>query len=311
MIRAAKKPARKKKQAKKAAKKPATKKPVKKKTKPAKPQAKPAKKASRGRPRKPKAVDPIQALWLSYVDGGRSDVAARNLLTEHFQYLVVSITERIAARLPHFVDVDGMRQAAQFGLMEAVEKFDPRMGYTFSTYASPRIRGAALDELRQTDPVPRLTRIRSGKRQVAEQELSQSLGRSPTEAEIAARMGCQEEAVAEAQPVDTISLEAIVCRNRDGKSLKVGDLMEARQGGLGIERSCRFFAWLTRGLDFEARVVLYLYHLAGHKMLDVGKILHISESRVSQVISQATQFLRKNTDRVEAFTELREEQQYQ
>jgi RNA polymerase sigma factor for flagellar operon FliA len=231
---------------------------------------------------------------------------------EDYQYLVKATTANIAAKLPPHVDVEAMTQAAQFGLLEAVSKFEPDRGFQFATYARPRIFGAAMDELRNMDQVPRLTRIRSAKRQAAEHQLSQAMGRSPTEAEVADQLGCSETDIGDHQPVDTISLEAVVCHNRDDRVLKVGGTIEARASkcGLRTDHRCRHFSRLTRGLDFEARIVLYLHYLAGHTMAEVGRVMRISESRVSQVISQAVKFLRGARDKVEAWEELAEVQQH-
>src|SRR5690606_1310372 len=99
--------------------------------------------------------------------------------------LVKYNAERIHTKLPDEVDLDDLKQAGIFGLMDAIDAFNLERGVKFETYCAPRIRGAILDELRAMDWVPRLVRSRTNKVETARKKLEMELGRKPTDVEIA------------------------------------------------------------------------------------------------------------------------------
>jgi FliA/WhiG family RNA polymerase sigma factor len=109
----------------------------------------------------------------------------RNLLMEHYAQLVKYAAERLHSKLPDKVEVDDLISAGIFGLMDAIDAFDPARGVKFETYCSPRIKGSILDELRSMDWVPRLVRARAHQLTRATQSLETHLGRKPTEKETA------------------------------------------------------------------------------------------------------------------------------
>ncbi|MEM6654445.1 MAG: sigma-70 family RNA polymerase sigma factor, partial [Planctomycetota bacterium] len=112
----------------------------------------------------------------------------RNKLVEHYLPLVKYNGERIWSRLPDGVELDDLISAGVFGLMDAINAFDPERGVKFETYCVPRIRGAMLDELRSMDWVPRLVRSKASKLNEGIKKLETKLGRAPTEIELAAQM---------------------------------------------------------------------------------------------------------------------------
>ena len=113
------------------------------------------------------------------------DEQYRNLLLEHYRPIVKYTAERLHSKLPDKVEVDDLISAGTFGLMDAIEAFDPARQVKFETYCSPRIRGSILDELRSMDWVPRLVRARAHQLTKASQSLETHLGRKPTEKETA------------------------------------------------------------------------------------------------------------------------------
>jgi len=113
----------------------------------------------------------------------------RNQLIEKYLPLVRYVAERLATTLPSFVDVDDLASMGIFGLLDAIERFDPTMGVKFKTYAMNRIRGSILDELRSLDWVPRLVRIKANKIEQACHALERELGRAPTFFEMSKQLG--------------------------------------------------------------------------------------------------------------------------
>lgn len=131
-------------------------------------------------------IENIQQVWLDFFDTGSE--YNRNLLMENYLRIVKYTADRIYAKLPDKVELDDLISAGIFGLMDAIDAFDPERGVKFETYCTPRIRGAILDELRSMDWVPRLVRSRAHQLENALQTLEAHLGRMPTDSEIANEM---------------------------------------------------------------------------------------------------------------------------
>jgi RNA polymerase sigma factor FliA len=128
----------------------------------------------------------IETIWKKFFKE-RSE-ALRNKLMEYYLPLVKYTAERIYVKLPDKVEVDDLTSAGIFGLMDAIDAFDPKRGVKFATYCTPRIRGSILDELRSMDWVPRLVRARAHQLGNATRTLEAHLGRVPTENEIAGEL---------------------------------------------------------------------------------------------------------------------------
>ena len=136
----------------------------------------------------PRSADqpPIEQVWSQYRRQPNEDL--RNQLMENYLPLVRYNAERVHTKLPDEVDVEDLMQAGIFGLMDAIDGFEADRGVKFETYCAPRIRGAILDELRSMDWVPRLVRSRSSQVDGARKSLEMSLGRVPTEDELAKKL---------------------------------------------------------------------------------------------------------------------------
>ena len=128
----------------------------------------------------------IAPVWEQYHK--THDDNSRNLLMEHYKYLVKYTADRLYSKLPDKVELDDLVSAGNFGLMDAIDAYDPGRGVKFETYCSPRIRGSILDELRNMDWVPRLVRARASQLIKATQSLNVHLGRKPTEKETAEQL---------------------------------------------------------------------------------------------------------------------------
>ena len=132
----------------------------------------------------------IEQVWENFHKS--HDDYYRNLLMENYRHIVRYAAERLHAKLPDKVEVDDLISAGIFGLMDAIDAFDPERGVKFETYCSARIKGSILDELRSMDWVPRLVRARAHRLSRATNALEAHLGRKPTNEEIAEELGLNE-----------------------------------------------------------------------------------------------------------------------
>jgi RNA polymerase sigma factor for flagellar operon FliA len=215
----------------------------------------------------------------------------RNRLIEHFLPLVRYNAERIWARLPEGVDLDDLISAGVFGLMDAIDAYDMDRGVKFETYCVPRIRGAMLDELRGMDWVPRLVRSRASKVEATRKQLEVALGRAPTDAEMAERMGISteefEKLAADANAVGLVSLNKKWYETDGYKDVREIDILEDKKGEDPTVRMQKkdLMRLVTKGLNRNERLIIILYYYEEMTMKEIGITLDLSESRVSQMHS--------------------------
>ncbi len=235
--------------------------------------------------------------WEKFLAAGEDEV--RNRLMEHYLPLVRFTAERIGAKLPDEVDVDDLMSAGIFGLMDAIDNFDPARAVKFETYCAPRIRGAILDELRTMDWVPRLVRHRAQKLLDATRTLEVELGRTPTEDEIAQRLhmsGAQFEKLL--RDANAVSLISVSKKFNDAEgSREVFELdVVADDGGrdpVNDAQKSDIKELITKGLTRAERLIIVLYYYEQMTMKQIGQTLDLSESRVSQMHSAILERLRE------------------
>ena len=215
----------------------------------------------------------------------------RNLLMMEYLSMVKYNAERIYAKLPDEVELDDLMQAGIFGLKDAIESFDLERGVKFETFCAPRIRGAILDELRSMDWVPRLVRSRAHKLEAATRQLEMSLGRSPTNEELAR---CLQIPMAEfdkinkdASAVGVVSLSRKWFETDSNKDVREIDVLEDKKGGDPVRDMQRkdLKELITKGLSRAERLIIVLYYFEEMTMKEIGATLDLSESRVSQMHS--------------------------
>ena len=203
------------------------------------------------------------------------------------------IARRIHDRLPSHVPFDDLVHAGILGLIDAVDKFDPRKNVQLKSYASFRIRGAILDSLRQMDWSPRNLRRQSRRIEDANRELSAELNRAPSEPELAGRLGLPltefQRLLGELRGLDLGSLQAqFEANGGDELSSVVATRPEENPFELTLRSQIRvLLATAIDELDEKERQVLGLYYLEEMTMKEVGAILGIGESRVSQIHTAA------------------------
>jgi len=219
------------------------------------------------------------------------DDTYRNLLMEHYENLVRYAAERLHSKLPDKVEVDDLISAGIFGLMDAIDAYDPKRGVKFETYCSPRIKGAILDELRSMDWVPRLVRARAHQLAKAAHTLELNLGRKPLEEELAQEMSLEMEEFNRLQrDAKAVGLVSLSTRCNEGDSDKdlceIDVIKDQRSEDPLIEAQKRDLKnLLTKGLTRAERLIVVLYYYEEMTMKEIGATLDLSESRVSQMHS--------------------------
>ena len=231
----------------------------------------------------------IDSAWESWHDS--RDQVARDWLVVHSSSLGKFVAGRLSAGLPRSVDTGDLVSAGVFGLMGAIDRFDPGQGVKFESYAVPRIRGAILDGLRALDWVPRSVRSRARTVQDAITALEHRLGREPTDEEIAAEAGIgidelatwlADIAAGSIGPLDHVAMENAHSRDdgvQPGVAIEETELRSAMRAEIGR-------------LPERERAVLILYYDDGLTLSEIGEALGVTESRISQIHAKAVLQLR-------------------
>jgi RNA polymerase sigma factor for flagellar operon FliA len=215
----------------------------------------------------------------------------RNLLMEHYRDLVKYCAERLHSKLPDKVELDDLISAGIFGLMDAIDAYDPGRGVKFETYCSPRIKGSILDELRSMDWVPRLVRARAHQLSKARHSLEVNLGRKPTEKEIAEELAMDKDEFERLQrDANAVSLVSLDTKYNDGdseKDVREIDVIKDRKSQDPVTEAQKrdLKSLLTKGLTRAERLIIVLYYYEEMTMKEIGATLDLSESRVSQMHS--------------------------
>ena len=218
------------------------------------------------------------------------DPAVRDALIEKHLVLVKYAAARIAGRLPAHFRLDDLYSAGLVGFLGAVEDYDPERNVEFAAYAAPRIRGAILDDLRRLDCVPRRVRRLSREATRALATLTNSLGRQPTDEEIAAEMGIELAAYERLlnEGVTLLSLDGM-SSDDDKAPIDVLEDPDAPDPVAMLEAGERrkLLARFVDKLPDRERQVLALYYHEELTMHEIGTVLGVTESRVSQIHSSA------------------------
>ena len=219
------------------------------------------------------------------------------LITEYLPY-VKRIVQRLAVHLPSTVDIDDLMNVGVIGLIQAVDRYDPRRDNKFMTYAIFRIKGAVLSELRARDFLSRSNRRKIREMESAYLRLEQKLGREADDQEVARELGVDLEQVYRTKQMSSISfisLEELGVSSRDEKEKLLSYLINNEDDALSMTKLKELkeaMAQAIEQLPEKERLVISLYYLDELTMKETGKVLGITESRVSQIHSQAILHLR-------------------
>lgn len=224
----------------------------------------------------------------------------KDQLIQEYAPLIRYIAQKIAVRLPSNIELDDLISAGVIGLMDAIDKYDPSRDNKFKTYAEFRIRGAILDELRAQDWVPRSIRDKAKLLDRTMVQLEADLGRSPTDEEIAKALNVSvdefHDLVNQVRPVSLLSIDdSQTFSNTDKKSilnLLEGSKLNNPYNQLNIKTIKEVVARAIEELPERQRLVLSLYYYEDLNLKEIGQVLRVTESRVSQLHAQAVQRLR-------------------
>lgn len=237
---------------------------------------------------KSRTEHPIQLTWERYLRDRR--VEDRNDLVVHYSPLVHTHAARLSRKLPAQVSYDEICSAAFDGLIEAVEAFDPQRKAKFETFCQQRISGAVMDWLRSLDPQSRTVRTFEKRRLYVKEMLDAENGRPPTHAEIARRMGVTQARYESLCRLSQLGKEVHFSAmepptERNGRSsARTWDIGDDCEGDPTTTVSREMLAdHITQGLAREERLVLLLYYFEQLTMAEIGTVLNLSESRVSQI----------------------------
>jgi RNA polymerase sigma factor FliA len=235
------------------------------------------------------------------INRGRLSAAERDQLIIRYAPWVKFIALRMAAKLPAHIQAEDLISAGIIGLIDALDKFNPAREVQFKTYAQIRIQGAIKDELRSLDWASRSTRQKVKRLEQVYATLERELGRPPSSEEVASSMGIKmaafEEMLDDVKGTSLVSLEELGQgpASEDKSSLLEALLTRQDQDPLemlNLQDLKRALTLAIAELPEKERLVLSLYYFEELTMKEVGKVLDLTESRISQLHTQAVLRLR-------------------
>jgi RNA polymerase sigma factor FliA len=242
----------------------------------------------------------IDQLWDDFKTS--SDRTARDRLILHYSPLVKFVAGRMAVGLPQNVEQSDLVSYGVFGLIDAIEKFEPERGFKFETYAISRIKGAILDELRSIDWVPRSVRAKARAVETAYSKLESSLHRTPTDSELSAELDLTEEqlqiTLGQISFVGLAALDETLSMGAAGEreSFTLGDTIADQGAGpvdaYEVEEMRHLLADSINRMPEREKIVLTLYYYEGLTLAEIGQVLSVTESRICQIHTKAALQLR-------------------
>ncbi|HET7572905.1 MAG TPA: RNA polymerase sigma factor WhiG [Gaiellaceae bacterium] len=239
-------------------------------------------------------ADETQTLWLDYRRTGDPKLRDRLVLT--YAPLVKYVAGRLGSGLPAHVDEGDLVSYGLLGLLSAIDRYDPERDVKFETYAIARIKGQIIDELRAMDWVPRSVRSRAREIERAIGELESRLGRAPTDEEISAKLGIDvaelEESLSEIARSSIAALDELWTVSGSGDQVALIDTIEDEsapdpQSNLSQTEMREAVADAIARLPEREKLVVTLYYYEELTLREIGEVLGVTESRVSQLHTKA------------------------
>ena len=241
------------------------------------------------------AADNTQTLWQEYRKSGDQQLRDRLILT--YAPLVKFVAGRVGASLPSHVDEQDLVSYGLLGLIGAIERFDPGRDIKFETYAIARIKGSIIDELRSMDWVPRSVRARARDIERAIADLESRLTRAPTDEEIAARLGITEDEFQDSLlEISRSSIAALdelwASPGSSGDAVALIDTIEdptaaEPQAAMAHTELREALGDAISRLPEREKLVVTLYYYEELTLREIGEVLGVTESRVSQLHTKA------------------------
>jgi RNA polymerase sigma factor for flagellar operon FliA len=242
----------------------------------------------------------ITELWSDYKADGAPD--ARERLIIHYAPLVKFVAGRVAAGLPQSIEQSDLVSYGIFGLIDAIDKFDPGRGFKFETYAIARIKGAIIDELRSIDWVPRSVRAKARSIERAISKLENELKRSPEDAEVAAELDMTEGELAgvlsQISFTGLVALDDLLAASGSDRTTgttvadTISDGAHDPVQAFEVDEMKHLLADAINRMPDRERLVLTLYYYEGLTLAEIGEVLGVTESRVCQIHTKAILQLR-------------------
>jgi len=242
----------------------------------------------------------LRDLWRRYKDAG--DTGARERLVVAYSPLVKFVAGRLGAGLPSHVEDADLISYGLMGLIGAIERFEPERGIKFETFAMTRIRGAIIDELRSLDWVPRSVRSRARAIEAAQSKLEHELQRAPSEAELASQLDLSEEELqASLLEIANSSVYALdelwTISDSSGDQVSLLDTIsdpraEDPQESLASSEVKDRLTEAVASLPEREQLVVALYYYENLTLREIGEVLGVTESRVSQLHTKAVMRLK-------------------
>jgi RNA polymerase sigma factor for flagellar operon FliA len=230
-----------------------------------------------------------------YTAKGQLDL---NSMLKQYRPLVRRLAHQMIAKLPANVEIDDLIQVGMIGLTDALSRFDVGQGVQFETFATQRIRGAMLDELRGNDWMSRGSRRQQREIETAVHRLEQKLGRAPAESEIAAEMGLAlgdyQELLGKVRGTQLVYLEDMSGDEGDNDYLDrhVGDETSNPLAQLQDQRMREALVAAIKSLPEREQYVMSMYYEHDMNLKEIAAVLKVTESRVCQLHSQCVARLR-------------------
>lgn len=243
---------------------------------------------------------PVDVAWCRFTETHCPQ--AREQLILHYVPLVMAVAGRIGMRLPSTVEHADLVSYGMFGLIDAIEKYRTDRAVKFESYASSRIRGAIIDELRAMDWVPRSVRTKARAVDRAYGELESTLHRAPTEAEVAQRLelpvGELRAVYSQLASVNIAALDELLAGSDDrpGAATLADTLGDRRAddpaGSVEAQETKYLLSRAIECLGERERLVVVLYYYESMTLAEIGRVLGVTESRISQIHTAAMGRLR-------------------
>lgn len=255
-------------------------------------------KVRKPREKSQKDIDVLRE-WGRYLK--EKDPILRKRLLNRYLPLVRNVAGRMAVNFPRSVELGDLINTGVIGLIEAFKNYDPERGVKFETYAVPRIRGAILDELRSLDWVPRSTRAKAREIERALLLFENEKGRPPTDEELAKMLNVTTKelhhSLEDVSKTSLLSLDEMIFREEDNRQVPRIETVEDQRANTTLKKLERseLQAFLVLAIDRlteQEKLVIALYYYEELTLKEIGEVMKISESRVSQIHTKAVLKLR-------------------
>lgn len=223
----------------------------------------------------------------------------RNALIKQYQPLVRRLAHHMMAKLPPSVEVDDLIQVGLIGLADAMTRFEASQGVQFETFATQRIRGAMLDELRESDWMSRGSRKSQRDIEAAMRRIEHRLGRTPKESEIAAELGMSlpdyQSLLGKVRGTQLLYLEDLSGRNEDDDSYLDRHVADSEADPLNVLRDQKLRQALVAAIKLlpeREQYIMSMYYEQDMNLKEIAAVLDVTESRICQLHSQSIARLR-------------------